>query len=120
MFELFKLPYMVEKDKNKLSFDRLFNSGLLVAYVSFRHMEKKRGQLPLFKYYFHRFWRLTPTYMFVLLFYMKLRGFLGEGPMWFTWQSTTLCDKYWWTNLLYINNFYPKDWNDMVSYTMLR
>ncbi|PFX33018.1 Nose resistant to fluoxetine protein 6 [Stylophora pistillata] len=34
-----------------------FLSGLLVSYLSLRHMEKKNGQLPLFKYYFHRFWR---------------------------------------------------------------
>jgi len=108
-----KFPFQVVNNASLAVDCFFFLSGLLVAYVSFRHMEKKRGQLPLFKYYFHRFWRLTPTYMFVLLFYMKLRGFLGEGPMWFTWQSTTLCDKYWWTNLLYINNFYPKDWNDM-------
>ena len=51
--------------------------------------------------------RLTPTYMFVLLFYAKLMGFLGEGPVWYTQQQNPTCDKYWWTNLLYINNFYP-------------
>ena len=33
------------------------HSGLLVAYLSLRRMEKKHGELPLFKYYFHRFWR---------------------------------------------------------------
>ncbi|XP_068723266.1 nose resistant to fluoxetine protein 6-like [Montipora capricornis] len=31
-------------------------SGLLVAYLSFRRMEKNDGKLPLFKFYFHRFW----------------------------------------------------------------
>jgi len=89
-----------------------FLSGLLVAYLSLRHMEKTKGQLSLFKYYFHRFWRLTPTYMFVLLFFDKLMGFLGEGPYWFFFQSNPQCDKYWWTNLLYINNFYPTTFND--------
>lgn len=52
--------------------------------------------------------RLTPTYMFVLLFYVKISEFLGEGPGWFVVQEKSLCNKYWWTNLLYINNFYPK------------
>lgn len=74
-------------------------------------MEKKNGQLPLFKYYFHRFWRLTPAYMFVLLFYDKMNGFLGDGPLWYQAQAKNACDKYWWTNLLYINNFYPTDMN---------
>ncbi|PFX33115.1 Nose resistant to fluoxetine protein 6 [Stylophora pistillata] len=32
-------------------------SGLLVAYLALRNMEKKNGELPLFMYYFHRFWR---------------------------------------------------------------
>ena len=45
--------------------------------------------------------------MFVILFYDKMNGFLGQGPVWFTAQANTPCDKYWWTNLLYINNFYP-------------
>lgn len=33
------------------------NSGLLVAYLSLGRMEKKKGKLALFQYYFHRFWR---------------------------------------------------------------
>ncbi|KAJ7365133.1 hypothetical protein OS493_007782 [Desmophyllum pertusum] len=81
--------------------------GLLVAYLSFRRMDKNDGKLPLIKFYFHRFWRLTPSYMFVILFYANLYAFLGEGPLWYGSQVGTPCDKYWWTNLLYINNFYP-------------
>lgn len=46
--------------------------------------------------------------MFVLLFYAKMTGFLGEGPLWYQEQRNPTCDKYWWTNLLYINNFWPK------------
>ena len=55
--------------------------------------------------------------MFVLLFYDKLMVFLGEGPMWFNYQSNAACDKYWWTNLLYINNFYPTTYGTSVSYS---
>ncbi|KAK2548052.1 Nose resistant to fluoxetine protein 6 [Acropora cervicornis] len=44
--------------------------------------------------------RLTPSYMFTILFYSNLYAFLGEGPMWFRNQNSTLCEKYWWTNLL--------------------
>ncbi|XP_058971592.2 nose resistant to fluoxetine protein 6-like [Pocillopora verrucosa] len=85
-----------------------FLSGLLVSYLSLRRMIKNEGKLPLLFFYFHRIWRLTPTYMFVLLFYVKISEFLGEGPGWFVVQEKSLCNKYWWTNLLYINNFYPK------------
>ncbi|EDO47332.1 predicted protein, partial [Nematostella vectensis] len=109
----------------------VYSVGLLVAYLSFRHMEKKDGKLNLFQFYFHRFWRLTPSYMFVILFYDKMMGFLGDGPMWYLQQEpNTPCNKYWWTNLLYINNFYPTnfglsclDWswylaNDMQFYVI--
>ncbi|KAL9976327.1 hypothetical protein ACROYT_G013617 [Oculina patagonica] len=82
-------------------------SGLLVGYLSFRRMDKNNGKLPLFQFYFHRFWRLTPSYMFVILFFANLNEFLGEGPFWYGSQVRTPCDKYWWTNLLYINNFHP-------------
>ena len=60
------------------------------------------------------FCRLTPTYMFVLLFFDQMAGFLGEGPMWYGLQAESPCNKYWWTNLLYINNFYPTSMNDEV------
>ncbi|KAK2569479.1 Nose resistant to fluoxetine protein 6 [Acropora cervicornis] len=83
------------------------DTGLLVSYLSIRHMKKTGGKLSLSKFYFLRFWRLTPTYAFVLLFYMQITGFLGEGPIWFLFQRNRACEKYWWTNLLYINNFYP-------------
>ena len=65
------------------------------------------------------FRRLTPSYMFTILFYSNLYAFLGEGPMWFRNQNSTLCEKYWWTNLLYINNFYPTSLDDEVRYNSL-
>ncbi|KAK3701463.1 hypothetical protein QZH41_014540 [Actinostola sp. cb2023] len=84
-----------------------FLSGLLVGYIGLRRMAKNDGKLPWFKFYFHRIWRLTPTYMFVILFYATMNRHLNEGPLWYTQQQPTTCDKYWWTNLLYINNFHP-------------
>ena len=56
--------------------------------------------------------------MFCLLFFDKLTVFLGEGPMWslIGMQAGKPCDKYWWTNLLYINNFYPTTMNSTVSF----
>lgn len=88
-------------------------SGLLVGYIAFRRMEKNDGKLPLFQFYFHRFWRLTPSYMFTILFFTNLFPYLGDGPFWYgsQWDSPEAnnpCVDKWWTNLLYINNFYPK------------
>ncbi|CAB3977094.1 nose resistant to fluoxetine 6-like [Paramuricea clavata] len=72
-------------------------------------MSKKvnnNGRTNWFKYYFHRFWRLTPTYMFCILFVTKLRPFFGAGPIWFAAADTSACSEKWWTNLLYLNNFF--------------
>ena len=79
-------------------------SGTLVAYHTLREMEKRRGRFPVITYYLHRYLRLTMVYAFVLFFFLALGLYLGNGP---NWQLRTTCSKYWWTNLLYINNLYP-------------
>lgn len=53
--------------------------------------------------------------MFVILFYHNLMKFLGDGPLWYGIQQPTTCGKYWWTNLLYINNFHPNSLVKEVS-----
>lgn len=51
--------------------------------------------------------RLTPALMFVILFVVNLEPFIDKGPLWELHNELQACDEYWWTNLLYINNFYP-------------
>lgn len=53
--------------------------------------------------------RLTPSYVLVLVFYATAMQSLGSGPL---WKATTLpeveaCQRWWWTNLLYVNNYVP-------------
>lgn len=55
--------------------------------------------------------------MYVILFYIFIFPFCGQGPLWFEKsQGADIenCKKYWWTNLLYINNFYPNDMGQEV------
>ena len=89
-----------------------FISGLLVAYLTLHEMQKRAGRFPFLTYYLHRFLRLTPTYAFVLFFVWLLTMHLADGPIYhhIAWEGSGLyhnCRKYWWTNLLYINNLYP-------------
>ena len=43
-------------------------SGLLVGYLAFRRMEKNDGRLPLFQFYFHRFWRYVKVFSIEFVF----------------------------------------------------
>ncbi|GAB5371884.1 hypothetical protein AAMO2058_001618400 [Amorphochlora amoebiformis] len=88
-----------------------FISGFLVFNSVTSRLE--RNPTLQFKDWFpafvsHRWLRLTPTYMFCLLLWWKIAPLLGSGPLWFHWKFyVELCDNYWWSNLLYINNLYP-------------
>ncbi|XP_070536861.1 nose resistant to fluoxetine protein 6-like [Ptychodera flava] len=86
-----------------------FLSGLLVGYLVFFELDKRDGKFPWFQFYFHRYWRLTPTLLFTILFWMYIKPWLGQGPVWYAMTDQSSCEKYWWTNLLYINNFYPTE-----------
>ena len=85
-----------------------FLSGVLVAYLTLKEMKKKDGRFPFLHYYIHRYLRITPTYAFILFFASSLGIHLAVGPyMSLSDPLGPACSKYWWTNLLYINNLYP-------------
>ena len=89
-----------------------FLSGVLVAYLTLRQMKRSKGRFrfPALSYYLHRYLRLTPTYAFVLFFAWFVTVHLSYGPIISLHPGFEAnCEKYWWTNFLYINNFYP--WN---------
>uniref|UniRef100_T1J952 Nose resistant-to-fluoxetine protein N-terminal domain-containing protein n=1 Tax=Strigamia maritima TaxID=126957 RepID=T1J952_STRMM len=107
--------YKISHNYLELIFDIYF-SGLLVTYLFLKEQERSNGKISWLKFYFHRYWRLTPVYAVLLfLFYDILFPYYIDGPFW----SQTIqrmngekCDKYWWANLLYINNFV--DFNNMM------
>ena len=89
-----------------------FLSGLLVAYLTLRDLHRRKGRFPALMYYIHRYLRLTPTYAFVLFFQWFLTVHLTDGPLYIQQYGAgsppyKLCNQYWWTNFLYINNFHP-------------
>ncbi|XP_015175156.1 PREDICTED: nose resistant to fluoxetine protein 6 isoform X2 [Polistes dominula] len=93
-----------------------FLSGLLVAYTYLKNTigkdkYKSYNYLNTIKSYFliilKRFLRLTPTYMIII-------GLLEINSMWYSKTSLfymterphETCRKYWWRNLLYIQNLF--------------
>ncbi|PIK43685.1 putative nose resistant to fluoxetine protein 6 [Apostichopus japonicus] len=84
-----------------------FLSGLLVTYLTLKQMRKKQGRIPWHWFYFHRYWRLTPALAVTMLFYVYIVPYFGDGPYAQVFAARPNCPKYWWANLLYINNFYP-------------
>lgn len=86
-------------------------SGLLLSYLGIREMEHRKGKFPFVFFYLHRVLRLSPAYYFVVFFSFKVFPYVGSGPLWYL-PDVARCEKYWWTNILYINNFYPTTFAD--------
>lgn len=94
-------------------------SGMLTSYLFIRELNKPGAKLTVLfmvKYYFHRFWRLTPPYMIILMISANLSRYFGDGPFFpkdgFEYN---MCKDKWWTNLLYINNFFFDNPQEAVS-----
>ncbi|CAF0871536.1 unnamed protein product [Brachionus calyciflorus] len=87
-----------------------FLSGFLTCYTFLKEIERRNNQITflfMLKYYFHRFWRLTPAYVIAYFISLNLSGYMGNGPQYpETGIESQKCHNQWWANILYINNFY--------------
>ena len=91
-------------------------SGCLTTYIFLKELEKAGSNttkhvITFIMYYVHRYLRITMTYILVIGFVMAVVPYIFYGPNW--WQVTMEskdCQKYWWTNILYINTLieYPE------------
>uniref|UniRef100_A0A182QD03 Nose resistant-to-fluoxetine protein N-terminal domain-containing protein n=1 Tax=Anopheles farauti TaxID=69004 RepID=A0A182QD03_9DIPT len=81
-------------------------SGLLTCWSILNALDK-RGRLSLPMMYLHRYLRLTPTLAALILFSAALMRHAGSGPFWDGAMSLTTdtCQKYWWSALLYVQNY---------------
>ena len=87
--------------------DTFFLMGGLLAWNSLLK-DFDRGRFSFYRFYFHRYLRITPLYAGILFFLAAFSGRLGSGPDWNIAQyQSEDCRSYWWSNLLFINNFIP-------------
>ncbi|CAJ0594648.1 unnamed protein product [Cylicocyclus nassatus] len=88
-------------------------SGILVSYLFFKIRPSAayvRDPMGWVMHYVHRYIRLTPPVMIFIWFFVTVTPLInGPWAQSATGMQTTLykpCEKYWWRNILYINNFF--------------
>lgn len=82
-------------------------SGFLLTYLFLTEYNSK-GKIHWRSIFFHRFYRILPTYMFSLFLIWAFLKYIGNGPLWFDGDIINEdCYDYWWTNLIFLNNFIP-------------
>jgi hypothetical protein len=98
-----------------LSVDTFFVlTGFLTAVLFVRQV-KKEGQMSfrlMILYYIHRYIRLTPTFLLMMLVSINLSPYLGHGPLYPTQQGFEPegCRKqHWWKSILYVGNLVKAD-----------
>jgi peptidoglycan/LPS O-acetylase OafA/YrhL len=84
--------------RNKLRMDEIKNN-------SFRHNAKLFGKLLL-----HRYIRLSPLYLLItLMSEVGMSYVVDTSKFWVHQRYDQTCQRYWWRNLLYIQNLFHAD-----------
>ncbi|XP_031780038.1 LOW QUALITY PROTEIN: nose resistant to fluoxetine protein 6 [Nasonia vitripennis] len=85
-------------------------SGFLMTYLFLKQMPKQKSfNVPM--YYLHRYFRLTPALIALLIFSIVFVPKIGSGPLWDKLIPVFVgsCREKWWKNLLYVQNFVEKE-----------
>lgn len=84
-------------------------TGFLGTYIMLSMMQNRKGKTQgILKTYLHRYLRLLPLYVFIMLMFVFIVPLLASGPAFFRFNDLLIadCRKAWWAHFLYINNFY--------------
>ncbi|KAL1459446.1 hypothetical protein WDU94_011428 [Cyamophila willieti] len=91
--------------------------GFLTFYFIFLELDKRKGKINYLVVFIYRFIRVTPVYAFVISFYIYMLPHMNDGPLWrnIIGRESNRCEKNWWSNLLYFNNYYHENEQCMVQ-----
>ncbi|CAL2043403.1 unnamed protein product [Caenorhabditis brenneri] len=97
-------------------------SGIVVAYLFFKTKPSKKmitNPVTWVLFYVHRYLRLTPPMMLFIGFFTVygpyIQGAFSASELNSMYPQIQGCQKYWWQNMLYINNFDKSDSNQDSS-----
>ena len=78
----------------------IYFKHIQIPFLFHTHMS-----LQILMMYLHRYLRLTPALAVLMCVFMIIPPYLTSGPAAVTKETLTgTCDKWWWYNILYINN----------------
>ncbi|XP_051154583.1 O-acyltransferase like protein-like [Leptopilina boulardi] len=86
-------------------------SGFLMTYLVLKELSHGK-RFNIFIYYLHRYIRLTPVVVMLLLITIFILPHLGSGPLWERGLNKMLsntCREKWWTLLIYMQNYIRSD-----------
>ncbi|KAJ8950673.1 hypothetical protein NQ314_007803 [Rhamnusium bicolor] len=94
-----------------LSVDSFFLIGGALVVYGFIKAKNNGVKFNIFYFYLHRYLRLTPALAAAVLVSANLLVYMGSGPLWNKEVTNNQqdCQKYWWTTLLYIQNYVNDD-----------
>ncbi|CAF1487135.1 unnamed protein product [Rotaria sordida] len=88
-------------------------SGFLTAILFIRQVKKENlSSRLMFLYYIHRYIRLTPAFLLMVLVSINLTGYFGQGPIYPIeqgFESKGCRTRSWWTSILYLGNLVRPD-----------
>lgn len=92
-----------------------FCSGFLQTF-SFLQRDQEQNMFTcknMSTYYFRKVFRYMPLNIIAMLFVLHGLPYLGSGPVWNYYDKLVApCQTYWWTNVLWVNNVYPREFDD--------
>ncbi len=98
---------VITRSSGLLTDSFLLLSGMLTSY-SYIGRFKKGIKINLAKEFADRYIRIMPPIIAMMLLTAFIFPLLGSGPQWniIVKPQSDLCHKYWWRNLLLIQNFF--------------
>ncbi|KAI5733761.1 hypothetical protein M8J76_015589 [Diaphorina citri] len=85
-------------------------SGFLSAHQLVQHFNRSKN-VDFVLVVLDRIVRIIPSYALVIGFYVWVLPYLNDGPLWkaIVLRESHRCQENWWTNILFVNNFFNEN-----------